>query len=198
MDFVNKNIYYKIKLINYVLDSNKQGRHKIFSQEKEFIKAHLMNLEEELFYTALVIFNYFSYSGYYACQERELLQDWVIKENSDLEPILTNAKVPWLEEEKIILKLWLEKCLYGCADIKYKFLVQTRKEFNMPNELCDFKYTIKLSDGKEYEVFYILKQIIENKHSFNSREKEWLEKNYKKEIKIISQFLEEEIFQQVK
>jgi len=75
-------------------------------------------------------------------------------------------------------------------------LIEARKKFIKDKNIINFKNKVKLNN-KVYDLNIVLQSLVNNKNKFSASDKEWLLDKYKKEIKLIKFYLEEELTSEI-
>ena len=196
MEHLNSHYYHKYKIIDFILDSNRESNN-IFYQERELLRTWLLSLKEIFFFKALVLFNYCSFPGYYSLTEKKKMEEIIISNNKkQFEKVLENYETEYLEAEAMAHNLWLARLILGNDKYEWKYLIEARKKFIKEDHIINFKNKVKINN-KVYDLNIILTALIKNKYNFLKDDKLWLENRYKKEIKLIKFYLEEELTSEI-
>lgn len=196
MEYIDSNYYHKYKIIDFIINSNKEANN-IFYQEKELLLEWIMQLKEKAFFNSLVLFNYNSYPGYFSLYEKKKIEAALISNNFDyFKEIIDNYEKEYLYQESMSHNLWLVRLILANDKYEWKYLVEARKKFIKENHIINFKNKVKINN-KVYDLNIILQALIKNKNNFSNEDKEWLLDKYKREIKLIKFYLEEELTSEI-
>jgi hypothetical protein len=196
MEYIDSNYYHKYKIIDFIINSNKEANN-IFYQEKELLLEWIMQLKEKAFFNSLVLFNYNSYPGYFSLYEKKKIEAALISNNFDyFKEIINNYEKEYLYQESMSHNLWLVRLILANDKYEWKYLVEARKKFIKENHIINFKNKVKINN-KVYDLNIILQALIKNKNNFSNEDKEWLLDKYKREIKLIKFYLEEELTSEI-
>lgn len=196
MEYINDNYYHKYSIINFILDSNKEANN-IFYCEKKILSNWLMSLQGRDFFNGLVLFNYNSFTGYFSLIEKELLQSAILEDNFEaFKKIVNDYENNYLTEERLAHSLWLSRLILNNDKYEWKYLCEARKRFIKEKNIINFKNKVKINN-KIYDLNTILQAFVKNKNNFSTNTKEWLTKQYEKEIKIIKFYLEEKLTSEI-
>jgi len=197
MEHINNQEYFHSIIIDYIIDTNKDTNNHFFYQEKEIIKNWLQQIDRKLFLKTLVIFNFHSYSGYFALLMKKQLKEAVLTENyENFKSLVNNYNDSYLEEEIMSHNLWMARMIYGCAKCEIKYLINARKSFHQEDDIINFKNKIR-RDGKVYDLRVFLDAVMKNKIIMKEDEKKWLFDRYDKEVQIIKHYLELELASEI-
>jgi len=193
MEYINNQIYHKYCLIDFIIDTNKQTEDHDFYSRKEILVSWLMNINKSLFLKAIVLINFNSYSGYFALDEREKIKSCLVNmERNNFEKIIEHFNSEFLENEILAHNLWLARLIINGAKYQNKYLIQAYRDCKLEDKIINFKNKININN-RTFDLCTILLNLCRNKIKIKDYEKSWIEENYKKEIKIVKNYLECEI-----
>jgi len=196
MEHINSNYHHKNTIINYILNSNKDSDN-IFYQERKILSEWMMRLKKDDFFNSLVLLNYNSFVGYFSlCEKKQIEKSIIINNFDQFNEIITNYNTNYLQEESMAHNLWLVRLILGNDKYEWKYLIEARKKFIKDKNIINFKNKVKLNN-KVYDLNIVLQSLVNNKNKFSASDKEWLLDKYKKEIKLIKFYLEEELTSEI-
>jgi|TARA_R110001632_G_scaffold5171_4_gene21112 hypothetical protein len=196
MEHINSNYHHKNTIIGYILNSNKDSDN-IFYQERNILSQWIMRLEKDEFFNSLVLLNYNSFIGYFSLYEKKQIEKSILINNFDqFKEIISNYNITNLQEESMAHNLWLARLILGNDKYEWKYLIEARKRFIKDKNIINFKNKVKLNN-KVYDLNIVLQSIVNNKNNFSISDREWLLDKYKKEIKLIKFYLEEELTSEI-
>ena len=156
-----------------------------------------MRLEKDEFFNSLVLLNYNSFIGYFSLYEKKQIEKSILINNFDqFKEIISNYNITNLQEESMAHNLWLARLILGNDKYEWKYLIEARKRFIKDKNIINFKNKVKLNN-KVYDLNIVLQSIVNNKNNFSISDREWLLDKYKKEIKLIKFYLEEELTSEI-
>ena len=129
--------------------------------------------------------------------EKKKIEAALISNNFDyFKEIINNYEKEYLYQESMSHNLWLVRLILANDKYEWKYLVEARKKFIKENHIINFKNKVKINN-KVYDLNIILQALIKNKNNFSNEDKEWLLDKYKREIKLIKFYLEEELTSEI-
>lgn len=187
----------KWQIIESVITTNKNSNYNFFYEESKLLQEWIYSLPGDNFFKALVLFNFYSYSGYFALSERRYMIDIILNDDqASFVETINEWQSPHLNNEMLAHNLWLARMIYSNQSTEYKYLVQAYKDTKADNKIINFKNKIGFA-GKIYDLQIFLKAYLENKITFTDKDEQWLLTSYPLELEIIKNFLEEELTSEV-
>lgn len=185
MEYINNNYYHKYKIIEFILESNKEENN-FFYHQKKLLIDNVIKLEGDSFFNALVIFNNNSPIGYFVSKKK--IENDIM--NGDFS--FSNLDILNLEKEKLAHNLWLLRLILGNDKYEWKYLIEARRKFFDDENIINFKNKIRIDN-----IVYKLRDALIKRNKFRQSIRDWLEDKYKDEINLIKLYLEEELTSEI-